>query len=110
MNKDARASFEAGRASRVGCPAALAGVGHLGEPPGRGEAGQHLGGARTAGLDAGLSPMRFEVTLHIDVPDGTDIDAFEMRGWFEEQFEGVTIEDEEFTINIISCEEVKDAD
>jgi hypothetical protein len=79
-------------------------------PPDVGRLGSILAALGRRGWMQAYPPMRFEVTLHIDVPDGTDIDAFEMRGWFEEQFEGVTIEDEEFTINIISCEEVKDAD
>ena len=55
--------------------------------------------------------MRFKITLHIDVPDGTETDAFEMRGWFEEHLETLneSVEDE-FTTNVVSCEEVEDVD
>jgi len=60
--------------------------------------------------------MKFAITLHIDVPDGTDTDAFEMRGWFEEQLEGLVdgmAEDAdvaETTLNVVSCEQVEDDD
>jgi hypothetical protein len=60
--------------------------------------------------------MRFAITLHIDVPDGTDTDAFEMRGWFEERLEGMLDEADEdadvgeTALNVVSCEQIPDDD
>ena len=53
--------------------------------------------------------MRFAITIHVDVPDDADTDAFEMRGWFEERLE-TAFEDveEEFSTNVVSCELVED--
>jgi len=59
--------------------------------------------------------MRFAITIHVDVPDGTDTDAFEMRGWFEERLEGLLDDAEdadvaETTLNVMSCEQIEDED
>jgi len=53
--------------------------------------------------------MRFAITLHVDVPDGTDTDAYEVRNQFEEQLETAFEEVEtEFSISVVSCEQVVD--
>jgi len=53
--------------------------------------------------------MRFAVTLHVDVPEDTDIDAYEMRGWFEEQIDEALGDSEApFAVNVVSCEQIED--
>jgi len=52
--------------------------------------------------------MRFQVTLHVDVPDDETVDAREIRGWLEEVFEEA--EDDDRNITIVSCEEVDATD
>lgn len=51
--------------------------------------------------------MRFEVVLHVDVPDEADVDALKMRNWLEEQLETLLEEadEDERSIAIVSCEE-----
>lgn len=52
--------------------------------------------------------MRFQVTLHVDVPDEDSVDAQELRGWLEEVFEEA--EDDDRSITIVSCEEIDATD
>jgi hypothetical protein len=51
--------------------------------------------------------MRFEVILHVDVPDDANTDALKLRNWLEEQLETLLEEadEDERTIAIVSCEE-----